>query len=139
MIFDTAATVDPNGNEATRGRFYTRPMSRPGDLMRAFRDAGFAEVVEDMLIIRMEFSSFEDFWTPHESREGPIAGFVGMLPADTNDKLRRAVELAYPDGERDGQRSYGIGLGVKGRVSSNCWCADLGPLSRHCGPRGTHA
>lgn len=46
----------------------------------------------------MEFSSFEDFWTPHESREGPVAEYVSTLPAGTKDKLRRAVKLAYVDG-----------------------------------------
>jgi ubiquinone/menaquinone biosynthesis C-methylase UbiE len=118
MIFDTAAIIDPKGNEV-RARFYTRSMSRPGDLMRAFRDAGFAEIVEDMLTIRMEFSSFEDFWTPHESREGPVAEYVSALPKDIREKLRRAVELAYLDGEDDGPRSYAATAWVvKGRVPS---------------------
>jgi hypothetical protein len=116
MIFDTAAMVEPRGNEA-RARAYSRPMSRPGDLLRAFRDAGLAEIVEDMLTIRMEFLSFDDFWTPHEGKEGPVSEYVSMLPADTKEKLRRAVESAYLDGERDGPRSYAAtAWAVKGKV-----------------------
>jgi ubiquinone/menaquinone biosynthesis C-methylase UbiE len=116
MILDTAALVDPKGNEA-RGHFYTRPMSRPGELMRAFRAAGFSEIIEDMLTIRMEFSSFDDFWTPHESREGPVAEYMSTLPADIKEKLRHAVELAYLDGERNGPRSYAATAWVvKGKV-----------------------
>jgi ubiquinone/menaquinone biosynthesis C-methylase UbiE len=60
MIFDTAAMLDRSGNER-RARMYTRPMSRPGDLARAWRDAGLIDVVQDMRTIRMDFSSFADF------------------------------------------------------------------------------
>jgi SAM-dependent methyltransferase len=105
MIFDAAAMVDPNGNEV-RAKAYTRPMSRPGELGRAFRESGLAEVVEDMLTIRMDFVSFADFWWPHESREGPVAEYISALTPGTKAKLRETVKLAYLDGEADGPRSY---------------------------------
>ena len=105
MIFDTAAMLDPNGNEQ-RARAYARPMSRPGELAQTFRDAGLAEVVEDMLTIRMDFASFADFWAPSEGREGPVAEYVGTLDAELRARLRRMVELAYLGGEADGPRSY---------------------------------
>ena len=53
MIYDAAAMLDQNGRRA-RAAAYTRPMSRPGDLARAWRDAGLTEVVQDTLTIRMD-------------------------------------------------------------------------------------
>jgi ubiquinone/menaquinone biosynthesis C-methylase UbiE len=105
MVFDTAAMLDPCGKER-RARAYTRPMSRPGELARAWRDAGFANVVQDALTIRMDFASFADFWAPAEGKDGPIAEYVRELDAASATKLRDAVALAYLDGEPDGPRSY---------------------------------
>src|SRR5258705_763756 len=70
MIFDAAAMLDQSGREA-RAAAYTRPISRPGDLGRGWHGAGLSDVVQDMGTIRMDFSSFADFWTPMEGKEGP--------------------------------------------------------------------
>jgi ubiquinone/menaquinone biosynthesis C-methylase UbiE len=116
MIFDIAAMLDRNGNEL-RGRAYTRPMSRPGDLARAWREAGLADVVQEMLTIRMDFTSFADFWTPAEGEDGPVAEYVRTLDVAARAKLRAMVELAYLDGESDGERSYAATAWVvKGKV-----------------------
>ncbi|HSC01436.1 MAG TPA: class I SAM-dependent methyltransferase, partial [Burkholderiaceae bacterium] len=75
MFFDTAAALDPAANER-RARNYTRPMTRPGELASAWHDAGLQNVVESTLGIRMEFTSFDDYWAPYEGREGPMAEYV---------------------------------------------------------------
>lgn len=105
MIFDTAALLARNG-DAIRAGAYGRRMRRPGELARAWRDAGLIEVVQETLTIRMDFTSFADFWEPAEGREGPVATYVGTLDAKARTKLRRMVELAYLEGETDGPRSY---------------------------------
>ncbi len=116
MIFDTAAVLDQGGN-ARRAGMCTRPMSRPGDLARAWRDAGLTDVVQDMLTIRMDFASFADFWAPAEGKDGPVAEYVGTLDVETKAKLRNMVELAYLDGEANGPRSYAATAWVvKGRA-----------------------
>jgi SAM-dependent methyltransferase len=105
MIFDAAAILDQSGHEA-RAAAYTRPLSRPGDLERMWHGAGLSDVVQGMRTIRMDFSSFADFWTPMEGKEGPVAEYVGTLRTDAKARLRDAVRLAYLDGEGDGPRSY---------------------------------
>lgn len=105
MVFDTAAMLDSDG-EAVRARAYARPLCRPDELACAWRDAGLLEVVQDMITIRMDFTSFADFWTPVEGREGPAAAYVGTLDAIAKSRLRNAVRLAYLNGEPDGGRSY---------------------------------
>lgn len=105
MIYDAAAMLDPSGHRA-RAAAYIRPMSRPGELARAWEDAGLTNVVQDSLTIRMEFASFADFWAPVVGKDGPIAGYVGTLSADARGRLQDTVRLAYLDGETDGARSY---------------------------------
>ena len=105
MLFDTAAVIDP-GAAVRRAKAFTRPMSRPGDLERAWRAAGFIDVVQDMLSIRMDFSAFADFWAPFEGKDGPFAEYIGSLAPAMKAVIKTAVEHAYLDGDPDGPRSY---------------------------------
>lgn len=116
MFFDTAAVLDAKANER-RARNYTRPMTRPGELANAWLAAGFGDVVETTLSIRMEFASFDDYWAPYAGRDGPGAEYVATLTDAERARLRDAVRLAYVDGEPDGPRSYAaLAWAVKGIV-----------------------
>ncbi len=114
IFFDTAAALDQRAAER-RARNYTRPMTRPGELGKAWRAAGFEAVVETALNIRMEFASFADYWAPYEGKDGPGAEYIAMLGDAERVRLRDAVRLAYLDGEADGPRSYAaLAWAVKG-------------------------
>jgi SAM-dependent methyltransferase len=114
MFFDTAAVLDPEAARR-RARSFTRPMTRPGELGNAWRAAGFKDVVETTLSIRMEYTSFDDYWAPYTGKDGPIAEYVGSLNDAQRDKLREALKSAYLDGEPDGPRSYAaLAWAVKG-------------------------
>jgi hypothetical protein len=90
-------------------------MTRPGELGKAWRAAGFEQVTEATLGIRMEFTSFEDYWAPYEGKDGPGAEYMATLTATDRTRLREAVRLAYVDGEADGPRSYAaLAWAVKG-------------------------
>ena len=116
LFFDTAAALDPKAGER-RARNYVRPLTRPGELTRAWQDAGFDDVVGTTLSIRMEFSSFDDYWAPYEGKEGPAAAYVASLSGAKRTELREAVRRAYLDGEEDGLRSYAaLAWAVKGIV-----------------------
>ena len=105
MFFDTAAMLDPKANEL-RALNYTRPMTRPGELVAAWRKSGIENVQAGTLTIRMEYASFIDLWTPFVGKDGPIAQYVNSLNADHQHRLKDAVQKAYLDGEPDGIRSY---------------------------------
>ena len=114
MFFDTAAALDPKANER-RAQNYTRPMTRPGELARAWREAGLRDVVESTLSIRMEFTSFEDYWAPYDGGEGPAAAYVASLSKAERSRLIDAVRAAYLDGDPEGPRSYAaLAWAVKG-------------------------
>lgn len=116
LFFDTAAALDPEA-AARRARNYARPMTRPGELAAAWRAAGFVGVQERLLAIRMEFTSFCDYWAPYLGRDGPGADYVGTLAPAAKARLEAAVREAYLDGEPDGPRSYAaLAWAVKGTV-----------------------
>ena len=79
LLFDTAAALDSNANER-RARDYTRPMTPPGELARAWWAAGLNEVRETTLSIRMEFASFADYWAPYVVKDGPGASMSRPSP-----------------------------------------------------------
>ncbi|HRC85304.1 MAG TPA: methyltransferase domain-containing protein [Thermoanaerobaculia bacterium] len=105
IFYDTAAALDPKA-QAFRAKNYTRPMTRPGELARAWQEAGFRDVREASLAIRMDFESFQDFWAPYEKREGPAAAYLDTLSGSERASILAAVRAAYLDGESDGPRSY---------------------------------
>ena len=114
IFFDTAAALDPRAVDR-RARNYTRPMTKPGELGAAWRAAGFDNVVETALSIRMEFASFGDYWAPYEGKDGPGPEYMATLSEGERGRLRDAVRLAYVDGEPDGPRSYvAVAWAVKG-------------------------
>ena len=116
MFFDTAAILDARA-AALRAKNYTRPMTRPGELAAAWRAAGFCDVAETSLQIRMEFESFADYWAPYLGTEGPVAEYVASLAEEERARLEAAVRAAYLDGEPDGPRSYAaLAWAVKGTV-----------------------
>lgn len=114
LFFDTAAALDERANER-RARNYTRPLTRPGELGSAWRNAGFLHIAETLLHIRMEYTSFADYWAPFLGKDGPGAEYVGALNDSERVRLEAAVRAAYLDGEPDGPRSYGASAwAVKG-------------------------
>lgn len=116
LFFDTAAVLDPRAG-ARRARNYARPMTRPGEMADAWRAAGFEDVTQTLLCIRMEFTCFADYWAPYLGRDGPGAEYVGTLDDVERARLEDAVKAAYVDGEPDGPRSYAaLAWAVKGTV-----------------------
>jgi SAM-dependent methyltransferase len=114
MFFDTAATLDTRAEER-RAKNYSRPMTRPGELAAAWRSAGFLDVTDTQIGIRMEFTSFADYWAPYLGKDGPGAEYVDILNEEERVRLEAAVRAAYLDGEPDGPRSYAaLAWAVKG-------------------------
>ena len=84
----------------------TDSTTRPGELAAAWHAAGFTDVRDTALHIRMEFGAFDDFWVPLAGKDGPGAEYLAAMPAGRRDRLRDLVRDAYLDGEPDGPRSY---------------------------------
>jgi SAM-dependent methyltransferase len=105
VFLDTAAMVDSSAEEL-RKRTFTRPLTRPGELARAWEEAGLEDRRAGEITFRTEFSSFDDYWAPFDGDDGPYAAYLRSVTTDIRNKIKDAVRRAYLDGEEDGPRSY---------------------------------
>lgn len=101
MLFDIASVLDPSIN-----RPYFRPLSAPGELAALWREVGLVDVEQSSLLIRMEFSSFDDYWSPFTAGEGPPGQFLASLTEPARATLQDQVRRAYLSGRPDGLRSF---------------------------------
>ena len=70
-----------------------------------WRRIGLKEVEEASLLIRMEFQSFEDYWAPFATGEGPHGQYVVNLPEPACETLKQHIRRAYVANRPDGPRS----------------------------------
>jgi SAM-dependent methyltransferase len=105
MFWDTAAMLDPEA-AALRGDIFTRRLTRPGELTALWTRAGLGDVVETSLTIRMDFASFDDFWLPFASGEGPLGHYVVRLDDASRRAFREALRRAFVGNDADGPRSF---------------------------------
>jgi SAM-dependent methyltransferase len=104
VFWDTAAALDPEADRA-RGRHFSSPLIRPGELIAGFEGAGLRSVEPASLTIRMAYTDFSDYWTPIAHAQGPVGDYVKRLSPDRLDALAVAVRQAYLAGQPDGPRS----------------------------------
>ena len=57
------------------------------------------------LTIRMDYESFDDYWDPLLSGQGPVGVYVGGLDNTLRNDLKNRVRAAYLSGRVDGPRS----------------------------------
>lgn len=105
FFLDTAAMLDPKAGEL-RGRDFTRPMTRPGELAKAWEGAGLIDRRAGEATIRADFASFADYWAPYDGDDGPIPVYLNSMTPELRGSIKNAVRRAYLDGEEDGPRSY---------------------------------
>jgi SAM-dependent methyltransferase len=96
MVWDIAAVLDPSIERPL-------PLSQPNEMANLRRDLGFVDVEQTSLLIRIEFSGFNDYWLPMTG-EGPLVQFItGLSPparATLTEHVRRAYVANLPDGPR---------------------------------------
>jgi SAM-dependent methyltransferase len=105
MFWDTAAALDAAA-AAARDHTMARPIYAPGALPRIWAEAGLVEVDERSLMIRMDFTDFDDYWAPYASGEGMLGAYVATLDAERRDRLVGQLRSAYLCGRTDGPRSF---------------------------------
>jgi SAM-dependent methyltransferase len=101
MLWDIAAVLDPTAER----HFLFRPLTAPDEMATLWRELGLLDVEQTSLLIRMEFSCFDDYWLPITS-EGPVARFLDGLSASARAVLTEHVRRAYLADRPDGPRSF---------------------------------
>jgi ubiquinone/menaquinone biosynthesis C-methylase UbiE len=74
-----------------------RPGTRPGHLAELLRAAGFTELDEATLTVRVEHPTFEEWWAPYELGVGPIAQVFAELGPEKVAELRELCREELPD------------------------------------------
>jgi SAM-dependent methyltransferase len=99
MLVDVAATLD----RSVERRLFL-PLTAPDEMAKLWRDLGMRDVEQTSLLIRMEFSCFDDYWLPFTKGEGPpgrlIVSLSETMRATLQDHMRRAYIANRPDGPR---------------------------------------
>jgi SAM-dependent methyltransferase len=105
MFWDTAAMQDADAARA-RDRYFSAPLTRPGELAHAWTGLGLRDVVQDHVTIRIDFDSFDDYWRPFLGKTGPAGSYVAGLTETRREALRSRLRAAYESGDPDGARSF---------------------------------
>jgi hypothetical protein len=80
---------------------------------------GFLDVEQTSLLIRMEFSCFDDYWLPFTRGEGPPGQFVAGLSDAARSTLTEHLRRAYLANLPDGPRSFAcVAWACRGTVPS---------------------
>jgi SAM-dependent methyltransferase len=105
MVWDTAAAIDASAASG-RAKAAFRPMTQPGELHGVFATAGFVNITDALLTIRMDFESFDDYWRPLSTQGGTLGHFLASMPAHALQRVESAVRAAYLCDRPDGPRSF---------------------------------
>jgi ubiquinone/menaquinone biosynthesis C-methylase UbiE len=113
LFWDTLSAIEP----AAQPKRVARPTTQPGELRNIFADAGFIEITETMLTIRMDFAGFDDYWFPQVHGQGTTAELLARLPQHSQERVQSAVRAGYLDNRPDGPRSFAsVAWAVRGVV-----------------------
>jgi SAM-dependent methyltransferase len=92
IFWDEAVTLDPTW--ASRDERHM-PLCRSGELAALWRQQGLHAVAETSLAIPLAFSSFDDFWSPFLTGQGPAGACVASLSEPQRlalqERLRRRL------------------------------------------------
>ena len=103
MMWDTAAMLHP---AAKQPRALFRSLDAPDEMAIVWRRLGLLDVEQTSLLIRMDFSSFDDYWLPFTAGEGPPAQFVAGLGDAERTTLMEHTRRAYVANRPEGPRSF---------------------------------
>jgi SAM-dependent methyltransferase len=98
ILWDTAVALDP-GAETKHER--NMPYCRKSELAALWTEGGLQQVEETSLTIPLEFSSFQDYWTPFLSGVGPSGSYVSSLPAEHQSALQDHLRQRLLGGKGD--------------------------------------
>jgi SAM-dependent methyltransferase len=114
IFWDAAIELDRN---AERSDERNMPLCRSGELLALWKEGGLTDVEEQPLEIAMQFRSFDDFWQPFLTGQGPAGAYVQQLLPERRLDLRDQVKCMLPRSRQHGAFELrGRAWAVRGRV-----------------------
>jgi len=99
IFWTEAIKLDPAA-EARSER--ARSCNLEGQLSELWKATGLNDVEETAIDIRMDFTSFDDYWLPYLEGVGPTGVYVAGLSNDGRDALRERLRSRVLSGQSDG-------------------------------------
>ena len=99
IFWTEAIKLDPAA-EAHAER--TRSCNLEGQLSELWKTTGLSDVQETAIDMRMDFTSFDDYWLPYLEGVGPTGVYVAGLSHDARHALRERLRNRVLSGQSDG-------------------------------------
>jgi hypothetical protein len=100
LLANIAAVLDPSVDR----RWLSPPLTAANEMAELWREVGLQHVEQTSLLIRMEYSCFDDY-SPFTRGEGPLGQLVASLSDNNRPALTEHMRSAYLSSRPDGPRS----------------------------------
>ncbi len=115
-FWDGAIALDPTAADLDEARRF--PLCAEGALATAFADAGLTRVAETTLRTTTAFRSFDDFWAPFLSGQGPAPSYVAGLEPGHRSALEEDLRGRLRAGPAGEITMSAAARAVQGRVAA---------------------
>jgi SAM-dependent methyltransferase len=97
-FWDAVVSIDPDA--ASKDERHS-PLCRCGDLASLWQAHGLNDVDEQPLTVTLDFASFDDYWEPFLTGQGPAGVYASCLPGAWARKLREQLRARLLHGASD--------------------------------------
>lgn len=104
IFWEEAIKLDPAAKAKAEK---TRHLQGEGQLTELWREIGLDRIEETTFEFRMDFTSFDDYWTPFTGGTGPAGVYVNELNPQGRDALRQGLRNRLLANRPDGPFSLG--------------------------------
>lgn len=113
LVLDTGAVLD-EGIRTLRAQIKARPIVWANGQANLWRQV---EVVEVPIVLSVDYTGFEGYWSSFATGTTRIAQRLTALPADVRSDIEQHVRAGYLAGLPDGPRSFAVVVrAVRGTV-----------------------
>ena len=116
LVMDTAAVLD-EGIRTLRAQIKARPIVWANGQANLWRQVGLVDVVEVPIVLSLDYSGFEDYWSSFSTGPTRVAQRLMALPSGLRSEIEQHVRAGYLAGLPDGPRSLAVVVrAVRGTV-----------------------
>ncbi len=116
LVLDTGAVLD-EGIRTLRTQIKARPIVWANGQANLWRQVGLDEVVEVPIVLSLDYTGFEDYWSSFSTGPTRIAQHLTALPSDVRSEIEQHVRAGYLAGLPNGARSFAVVVrAVRGTV-----------------------
>ena len=105
LVLDTGAVLD-KGIRALRAQIKARPIVWANGQANLWRQIGLVDVVEVPIVLSLDYTGFEDYWSSWSTGPTRIAQRLIALSSDLRGEIKHHVQAGYLAGLPDGPRSF---------------------------------